>query len=79
MISCEEFQLHAGADPEALGWSKLLHLLFCRACVRYWRSIRTLDHRIKKALALNLPPLRPQCKSPIDLRACEVRHDTAPR
>jgi hypothetical protein len=79
MMSCEEFQLHAGADPGALGWGKLLHLLLCRACARYWRSIRTLDHHIKKALALNLPPLGSQCTAAIDLRPCEVRHDTGER
>jgi hypothetical protein len=79
MVSCEEFQLHAGANPRALGWSKLLHLLLCRACARYWRSIRALDHHIKKALAIKLPPLRPQCKPPINLRPCEVRHDTGER
>jgi hypothetical protein len=79
MVSCEEFQLHAGANPRALGWSKLLHVLFCRACARYLRSLRALDHRITKALALELPPLRPQGKPPIGLRPCEIRRDTAQR
>jgi hypothetical protein len=79
MMSCEEFQLHAGADPGALTWSKLLHVLFCRACARYLRSIRTLNRRMEKALALNLAALQPRCEPAIDLRPCEVRNDTGER
>lgn len=54
MMSCEEFQLHAGAEPRALTWRKLLHFLVCRACARYSRNIRALDLHIEKALAVDL-------------------------
>lgn len=50
MMSCEEFHLHAGADPHSLTWRKLLHLLLCRACARYSREIRAFDLQIEKAL-----------------------------
>jgi hypothetical protein len=50
MMSCEEFQLHAGADPRGLTWRRLLHVLLCRACARYSREVRAFDLRIEKAL-----------------------------
>lgn len=55
MMSCQEFQLHAGADPRELTWGKLLHLLLCRACTRYWRNIRAFDLQIEKALSRREP------------------------
>jgi hypothetical protein len=56
-MSCEEFQLHAGAEPRALPWRALLHLLVCRTCAPYLKSVRALDLHIERAL--DLAPLRP--------------------
>jgi hypothetical protein len=67
MMSCEEFQLHAGAEPRALSWRKLLHLLLCRTCARYSRSVRALDLHIERALALDVPA-RGSVVSPLEPR-----------
>lgn len=54
-MRCEEFQFLAGALPRKMNWGQRLHWITCRACARYLREIRELDHRIERALAFEPP------------------------
>lgn len=55
MLSCEQFQLLAGADPRHLTWGQRLHRMMCRTCSRYLDTMQDLDHKIENVLEGELP------------------------
>lgn len=58
MLNCNEFRFQTGADPDHLTWPQRIHGLFCQACADYVRTMQRLNHQLKKALEIRVPPPR---------------------
>ncbi|RJP39521.1 MAG: zf-HC2 domain-containing protein [Phycisphaerales bacterium] len=79
MMTCQEVaELVDRALDEKLPWTQRwvvrLHLLYCKACVRYRRHVRTMRRLIGAAVAAAPPP---DHAAPL-LRAAEDAADVAP-
>ncbi len=59
-MNCQEFRRAAGADPQHLATAAEAHLRDCPACAQYLAEIVDLDARLKRALAVSVPPARPR-------------------
>jgi len=69
LMTCDDFQLGAGAEPHRLSWSQRLHQLWCDSCRAFATDTRRLDRRLLAAFKLDLnapnPDQRPR-KGPRD-------------
>ncbi len=59
MLSCEQFRLLVGGDPERLSFAQQLHRLACLGCARYLLAMRRMNRTIRRALLLHVFDIRP--------------------
>lgn len=56
-MNCEEYKEAIAADPSA-SFDGADHAAGCESCAAFQAEMQALDHRIAKALAINVPDLR---------------------
>jgi anti-sigma factor RsiW len=59
-MNCQEFRRAAGADPQHLSSAAEAHARDCPACAQYLAEIVEMDVRLKRALAVAVPPVGPR-------------------
>lgn len=61
-MNCSEAHLHLGAEPNATSADIEAHLRECVECAQYQREMVRLEEKIRRALLIDLPALKPESK-----------------
>ena len=65
-MNCDEYKEAIAADPRASVEGGPEHVAGCETCAAFLGEMRSLDARIEKALAIDVPPLTMPELPPID-------------
>lgn len=65
-MNCEAYKEAIAAEPRASVEGAAEHVAGCESCAAFLAEMRSLDARIEKALAIDVPPLRMPELPPVD-------------